>query len=117
MIKDLLPVGSVIKLKGEDKRLMIFGILQKLSDDDTIYDYLGVPYPEGFIGTDFQFVFNSSDIEEVVFTGFESEERDYFLNMLMKTYDPENAIADLPDAPLKEEVESDGNIDFDGPLF
>ena len=74
MIKDLLPVGSVIKLKGEDKRLMIFGILQKLSDDDTIYDYVGVPYPEGFIGTDFQFVFNSSDIEEVVFTGFESEE-------------------------------------------
>ena len=117
MIKDLLPVGSVVKLRGEEKRVLIFGILQKPVNSDQTYDYVGVPYPEGYLGDEYQYVFNNSDIAEVVFTGFESEERDYFLNMLMKTYDPENAIADLPDAPLKEEVESDGNIDFDGPLF
>ena len=40
---------------------------------------------------------------------YESEERDYFINNLKKVYEPENAITDLPDAPLEEEINA--NLD------
>ena len=115
MIKDLLPIGSVVRLKLEEKKIMIIGILQRLSNSDEVYDYVGIPYPEGFLGEDFQFVFNHSDIEEVFFSGYESEERDYFINNLMKEYDPENAIMDLPDSPLEEEINAvmDDDISFE----
>ena len=94
---------------------MIIGILQRLSNSDEVYDYVGIPYPEGFLGEDYQFVFNHSDIEEVFFSGYESEERDYFINNLMKEYDPENAIMDLPDSPLEEEINAvmDDDISFE----
>ena len=115
MIKDLLPIGSVVRLKLEEKKIMIIGILQRLSNSDEVYDYVGIPYPEGFLGEDYQFVFNHSDIEEVFFSGYESEERDYFINNLMKEYDPENAIMDLPDSPLEEEINAvmDDDISFE----
>ena len=51
-IKDLLPVGSIVLLKGGEKRLMICGILQsEASEDAKNYDYLGTLYPEGHIGS------------------------------------------------------------------
>jgi len=50
------------------------------------YDYLGVLYPEGHIGDQFQYLFNHSDINEIVFRGFEDSERISFLEKLSKLY-------------------------------
>ena len=33
-IEDLLPIGSVITLKEGKKRLMIFGIIQSIQEDE-----------------------------------------------------------------------------------
>ena len=70
-IKDLLPIGSVVRLHDGEKRLMIIGIMQSdASGNGKEYDYLGILYPEGHIGDQFQYLFNQEDIEEVIFRGF-----------------------------------------------
>ena len=51
------------------------------------YDYLGILYPEGHIGDQFQYLFNQEDIEEVIFRGFEDDERVEFLNKLTNLYE------------------------------
>jgi len=87
MIKDLLPIGSVVMLKNAKKPLMIFGIKQLAEEKpDEEYDYIGVLYPEGNMGTQFQYLFNHADIEEVYFTGYETDERKQFLEELSKVY-------------------------------
>lgn len=87
-IKDLLPIGSVVRLHDGEKRLMIIGIMQNdASGNGKEYDYLGILYPEGHIGDQFQYLFNQEDIEEVIFRGFEDDERVEFLNKLTNLYE------------------------------
>ena len=88
-IKDLLPVGSVVMLEGGEKRLMIFGVKQTdtVSESDfTEYDYIGVMYPEGNVGIEYQFLFNHKDIAKVFFRGFEDDERQEFIEKLAESY-------------------------------
>lgn len=87
-IRDLLPIGSVVMIKNAKKALMIFGIKQMEADEETAkeYDYIGVFYPEGNIGSKFQFMFNHEDIEEVLFTGYDTPERKEFLDEITKVY-------------------------------
>jgi hypothetical protein len=47
---------------------------------------MGVLYPEGHIGTDFQYLFNDEDIAEVVFSGYHDDERTEFLKKLSRLY-------------------------------
>lgn len=86
-IKELLPIGSIVLLKDGEKRLMINGIMQSDADGSgKEYDYLGVLYPEGHIGTQFQYLFNHEDIAEIVFRGYEDEERANFISKLAVLY-------------------------------
>jgi len=88
-IKNLLPIGSIVRLKDGQKRLMICGILQTSTDAEAKeYDYFGMLYPEGYMGEEFQYLFDHSDIEEIVFRGYEDEERKYFINKLAEVYQP-----------------------------
>lgn len=80
---ELLPIGSIIHLEGANKRMMVFGILQADSGNpDKIFDYVGVPYPEGNMGTEQQYLFMHKDIEQVHFRGFEDVERQQFIARL-----------------------------------
>lgn len=86
-IKDLLPIGSIVVLNEGEKRLMISGIMQSdVENPDKEYDYMGLLYPEGNIGDQFQYLFNHSDIAQIVFRGFEDEERTEFLKRLANFY-------------------------------
>lgn len=86
-IEDLLPIGSIVRLKEGEKRLMIGGIKQFAVDGNgEEYDYFGVLYPEGHIGDEFQYLFNHEDIEEIIFRGYEDEERAAFLSRLASVY-------------------------------
>lgn len=77
-MKELLPIGSVVMLKGATKKLMITGILQVNPAEKKMYDYLGVPYPEGYVSADRNFLFNHEDIWEIAFHGYsEREWNDY----------------------------------------
>lgn len=73
MYKDLLPIGSVVLLKGGNKRLMICGRIQTRQGEDTIYDYCGCYYPEGIEPSN-MFFFNRDAIETIFFIGFQDVE-------------------------------------------
>ena len=80
---EFLPIGSVVLLKEGAKRIMIFGILQENLEDATeAYDYIGVPYPEGNMGDDYQYLFHHADIVQVFCRGYEDEERATFVQNL-----------------------------------
>lgn len=87
MFENLLPIGSVITLKNGKKKLMVFGIKQHNQDDNKEYDYIGVIYPEGNLGAEYQFLFNHENIAEVHFKGFEDEERTSFMENLKKHFE------------------------------
>lgn len=85
---ELLPIGSVVILKGATKKIMIFGIGQIDGTKNIAYDYVGVLYPEGNLGDGSHFLFNQNDIESVYFRGCDDEERKTFvsqLNQALKT--------------------------------
>lgn len=82
MFEHLLPIGSVIRLKDAKRELLIFGILQKHPNYDRQFDYIAVPYPEGFFDPRLQIAFNHIQIEEVVFEGYRSEKHNSFRQTL-----------------------------------
>lgn len=87
MIKDLLPIGSIVLLKDAKKKLMITGIKQTGAENTEYeHDYVGVFYPEGHIGERYNFLFDHKDIEEIIFRGYEDEERQAFLERLDMHY-------------------------------
>lgn len=86
-VNEFLPIGTVVSLKNGTKKLMIFGIVQSiLEKSDQEYDYIGVPYPEGNMGQDYQYLFNHVDVEQVYFRGFEDVERQEFIYNLSEFY-------------------------------
>ncbi len=81
-MKGLLPLGSVVLLKGANKRLMIIGRIQKQLDSDKVWDYSACYYPEGLINPDKTFLFDNDKIEKVYFLGFQDEEEIKFLDYI-----------------------------------
>lgn len=77
MFDGLLPVGTVVLLKNSIKKVMIIGVLQKqIKDgDEVIWDYSACFYPEGYMGPDKTFLFNSDQIEKVFAVGYQDEEQ------------------------------------------
>lgn len=85
-VKELLPIGSVIRLKGAKKYLMIFGVCQTDSKYKKDYDYIGCIWPEGSIGDKTQVLFDHVNVEEVAFTGMDNEVRQEFIERLDNYY-------------------------------
>lgn len=82
-MKKLLPVGSVVLLSGGTKKTVIMGILQKREEkEERVYDYLGIPYPEGYLGKDSSYLFDHENITEVYFRGLDNEERQKFMKFV-----------------------------------
>ncbi len=87
MFKDLLPIGTVVTLQGGVRKIMIIGVKTTMKDNpEVIYDYIGVLYPEGFLGDEGNFMFNHSDINDIIFRGYNNPERENFLNYLDQSY-------------------------------
>ena len=85
--KKILPIGSIVLLKDGEKKLMISGIMQSDGGVGKQYDYLGLLYPEGHLGGQFQFLFNHEEIAQIVFRGYEDDERKLFLEKLSSFYE------------------------------
>lgn len=87
-VSELLPIGSVVILKEGEKKLMICGIKQTNDMGRGLeYDYLGFFYPEGYLGEQFQYLFNHEDIDHIIVRGFEDDERREFIAKLEQVYD------------------------------
>lgn len=90
MLKELLPIGSVVLLKEGTKKLMIIGI-KPVSEDNpnTVFDYIGVVYPEGYLSNEYNFLFNHNDINDVVFIGYNNPEREDFIEFMEEAFKKE----------------------------
>ena len=66
MIKEYLPIGSVVILKGAKKRLMITGYCMRDLGSKKQYDYSGCLYPEGILDTKETALFDHEQIETIL---------------------------------------------------
>lgn len=83
-MKKFLPIGSVVLLRGSQKRVMIIGVKQKQTGTDKIWDYSGCLYPEGVIDPSRLYLFDSEQIERLYFIGLQDGEGLNFLEQLNK---------------------------------
>lgn len=74
-----LPIGTIVLLRGGQKRIMITGFCCVSNDDQTkTFDYSGCLYPEGFISSDKTLLFDHSQIEKIYYLGYSDEEEKQF---------------------------------------
>lgn len=73
-MKNFLPLGSVVKLKGAEKRLMICGRVQSNVETNKLYDYSACLFPEGIIDPEELYLFDNEDIEMIYFLGLQDVE-------------------------------------------
>jgi hypothetical protein len=78
----LLPISTIILLKGGNKKLCIYGRKQIQLSTNKIYDYIGCLYPEGYIDVDNSYLFQHEDIDTVVHMGFHNYEEIEFQTVL-----------------------------------
>ena len=80
MEEKYLPIGSVVRLKDGNKRLMVTGFLPVENEDkeEKVWDYCGCLYPEGILTPAENYLFDHEQIEEVHFIGLVDEEEEKF---------------------------------------
>ena len=88
---NLLPAGSVVTLKEATRKIMVIGILISNQDSGDLYDYVGVPYPEGYLNDEAMFLFMHEDIQKVEFIGFVNSEYQSFRTMVEKQLEARNS--------------------------
>lgn len=80
-----LPIGTVVMLKGGEKRIMITGfcaIEEKDKEKKKVWDYSGCMYPEGFLSSNRTLLFDHEQIETIYHYGFIDEEEEAFKERL-----------------------------------
>ncbi len=87
MYKDLLPIGSIVRIKGGERNLMICGRIMARTNSDEIYDYVGCLYPEGIVDPSNLYFFNREGIDECVYRGYEGQEELDFRHNILDTLD------------------------------
>lgn len=109
--QELLPLGTVVRLKNATKPLMITGFcISSPEYPDQLMDYNSCFYPEGIVSSDVNFLFNHDQIEEILFVGFKNEDEVKFklkLNEIMtKMGASSTTITESPESiPLEQPVE------------
>lgn len=88
MSRDLLPIGTVVCLKGAEKPMMICGFCPTgPARPGYVYDYSGFPYPEGYMDTLKIYQFDSAQIEKVLALGYQDRETFVYMNALQQKID------------------------------
>ncbi|MGE1127877.1 DUF4176 domain-containing protein [Bacillus wiedmannii] len=68
----LLPIGTVVKLEEIEQFVMIIGRMV-VSADKRNFDYVGVPYPVGYLGDEKVLCFNHEKVVEEMHRGYMTE--------------------------------------------
>lgn len=83
--KDIfLPLGSVVKVE-DGTVFMIIGYCKSITNQGThVFDYQGVYYPEGDLSDGQVYLFDKSDIKELKFVGYDTDESKEFIKSLVE---------------------------------
>ena len=80
----ILPLGSIVILKEENRKIMIISrgtvFYDSQNNKDTFAEYVGVPYPDGFDSKVTTF-FSNDDIASIVNRGYSDQDETEFLNL------------------------------------
>lgn len=68
-----LPIGTVIEVDNSDLRLIIVGYGVIDEDTNERFDYIGYPYPNGFVSIKATALFNKDRIGKILFYGYKDE--------------------------------------------
>ncbi|UQS83401.1 DUF4176 domain-containing protein [Bombilactobacillus thymidiniphilus] len=81
-MSEILPIGSVVTLKGENATPVMVtsraAIYQEISNKTGYFDYSAVLYPDGVEDPQDFIFFNREDIAELLFKGFVNAEESEF---------------------------------------
>ena len=79
-----LPIGTVVKLNGGIKKVMITGFCcEEEGNTSTSWDYNGCLYPEGIRVANQLICFNHSQIEKIYYKGLVDEEEKKFVQKII----------------------------------
>lgn len=104
MNEKILPLGSVVRLTNGTKKIMIEGYHMKANDENKIYTYCGVIWPEGHMENKFC-LFNPYQIEEVYFRGLENEETNKYAEKMNSILSGNDSSHNLTSSKTKKEEE------------
>ena len=90
MIEKYLPIGSIVLLKGGQKKVMIYGRKQIDSETKKEWDYVACIYSEGNIDSNHNYLFNHEQIDTIFFIGFQDAEELEFNKFLQGLGNDEN---------------------------
>lgn len=68
--KEWLPVGSIVRLEGGERLIMVSGFMIQDAVSQRYWDYVGYPYPEGRRDGQTDYFFDKSMIEEIHQIGY-----------------------------------------------
>lgn len=85
--EDILPLGTVVQLQGETKKLMIVqrAMMAKTANGEFYFDYGACFYPEGILGEEI-FYFDHENIDNIVEKGVVTDEEELAKNSIFKAY-------------------------------
>lgn len=78
---DYLPIGTVVRLNGEEDMFVIVGFAVRNADGET-RDYLAVRYPVGALSSENFYFFNQNMIKTVIHQGYNSIDHESYKNLL-----------------------------------
>lgn len=84
MMNSLIAIGTVVLLKGTEKRIMIIGYYPVTNHEniELTYEYCGCLFPEGVFDAKQSILFNHSDIEKIIYNGLVDQEQKEFIDKL-----------------------------------
>ena len=86
-----LPIGTVVLLKGANKRLMIVGFCTaEENNKEKVWDYNACLYPEGVLKSNQSVMFNHDQIEKIYHLGLIDVEEELFKKELNKALNKMN---------------------------
>jgi len=77
-----LPLGSVVRLTDGTQKLMVIGRRQRDTAGERVFDFAGVPYPQGNLGPGSTFLFDHDAIAEVFYLGYSNDDDVAWLDTL-----------------------------------
>lgn len=95
-MKNLLPIGSVVLLQGGQKKVMIYGRMQRQLENGKEWDYIACLYPEGNIDPNKCFLFNHDQIDTVYFLGYQGPEEFKFKEIMNEKLGENNSSPKAP---------------------
>lgn len=84
-MEQLLPIGSIVTLKNGGQKLMVISRAALYNNQGTLgyFEYSACVYPFGHTNQN-AFFFNSEDVDEVVFRGYEDEDEENYQKIYRK---------------------------------